>query len=40
MDNKEIPINKEVKYVTPAPIKAIEDFDPILLDNNFYPVCY
>lgn len=40
ISNKEIPINKEVKYVAPTPTKAIEDFDPILLDEDFFPVCY
>ena len=44
--NKDIPINKEVKYVAPTPAKAIEDFEPIpnldqlLKEEQFCPVCY
>jgi hypothetical protein len=46
MPNKDIPINKEVKYVAPTPAKAIEDFEPIpnldqlLKEEEFCPVCY
>ncbi|MFA5714870.1 MAG: polysaccharide deacetylase family protein [Candidatus Paceibacterota bacterium] len=46
MPNKDIPINKEVKYVVPTPAKAIEDFEPIpnldklLEEEEFCPVCY
>lgn len=46
MLNKDIPINKEVKYVAPTPAKAIEDFEPIpnldqlLKEEEFCPVCY
>jgi hypothetical protein len=46
MSNKDIPINKEVKYVAPTPAKAIEDFEPIpnlnqlLKEEEFCPVCY
>jgi hypothetical protein len=46
MPNKDIPINKEVKYVAPTPAKAIDDFEPIpnlnqlLEEEEFCPVCY
>ncbi len=46
MSNKNIPINKEVKYVAPNPTKAIDDFEPIpnldqlLKEEEFCPVCY
>ncbi len=48
MPNKDIPINKEVKYVAPTPAKAIEDFEPVpnlekLLEEKeeeFCPACY
>ena len=46
MPNKDIPINKEVKYVAPTPAKAIDDFEPIpnleklLEEEEFCTVCY
>ncbi len=44
--NKDIPINKEVKYVAPTPAKEIEDFEPIpgleqlIEEETFCPACY
>jgi len=29
LNNAEIPINKEVKYVKPNPVKPMEDYEPI-----------
>lgn len=44
--NKDIPLNKEVKYVAPTPAKPIEDYesvpnlDQLLEGDEFCPVCY
>jgi hypothetical protein len=46
MPNKDIPINKEVKYIAPTPAKAIEDFESVpnietlLEEEKFCPACY